>query len=147
MASPDLADADPVAVLLAWYQNSQAVADLLGGTGHVSGILEAPWPHVVLSDGHGGSMRDMVWEGEFEVTLETYGSPDGAPGMAALRKIAVRMAKIAAELPEGQVTDPTTPVVSRVKASGVAAYTPLSTGQPRYTTGVLLTIRPPLSLA
>lgn len=146
MTAPDLADADPVAVLLDWFKNHPAAVALLGGSDHFSGLLEDPWPHVVLSDGPGGSMRDLVWEGEFEVMVEVYGDPMGSPGQAALRKIGIRLAKIATDLPEHQQVTATTPVVSRVRSSGVAAFQPLANGQDRFTIGLLLTIRPPLAL-
>lgn len=140
---PDLSDADPVEYVHDWLRNHPATATLLGGPDHVSGIPEAPWPHVVASDGLSGDLRGMVWEAEFEVTLEVIGAPDGSPGQAALRKIAMQLLKAVVDAPEDDRPTATDPVVSRARPSGVFAWSPMSNGQPRYTIGVMVTIRPP----
>jgi hypothetical protein len=139
---PDLSDADPVAVVLDWLTYHPSIITLLGGAEHVSGLAEGPWPHVVVSDAPSGDLRDLVWSAELGVTLEVIGHPNGAPGQSALRKLAFQLAGLVAELPERDVTS-SDPVVSRVRSSGVAAWAPMSNGQPRWLLDLLLTIRPP----
>jgi len=142
---PDQADADPVAVLLDWYLNDDEALDLVGGPDHFSGVLEAPWPHVVVGEGPGGSLRDLRWTAEPEVTVEVYSAPNGAPGEAAMRRMLVRLLRIAAGLPELQLVDVVTPVVSRVRPSGSVVTQQLTNGHLRSAAGLLVTIRPPLS--
>lgn len=143
MASPYLvADADPVAVVLAWLAEHPKVTEALGGPGRVSGIAEAPWPHLRVTTGPGGDMRTLEWATEPEVTLEVYGDPGGWPGPAALRRIALIGALAAKELPDlpakaGQA------VVSSVRPSGVLIDSPLADGQPRHIFGLLVTVHPP----
>jgi hypothetical protein len=142
---PDISDADPVAVVHDWLRNHPDQTALLGGPEHVSALVEGPWPHVVVSDGPGGDLRDLVWSTEPMVTLEVVGHPDGYPGPAALRKLAIQQALLVAQLPEREVTS-TQSVVSKVKPAGVLAWAPLFNGQqPRFVMDLLITIRPPLS--
>lgn len=138
------ADVDPVALCYQWLRDHPDTPTVLGGPDHVSGIAEDPWPHVVLDDGLNGDLRDG-WSQEHEVTVEVLGHPDGTPGKAALRALAMRVLDLLRAMPEAPVTDPAAPVVSRVRPSGVFAYTPQANGQPRYVLGVYVTARPPLS--
>lgn len=140
MTNP-LADADPVSVLLAWLQKHPRVTEALGGTGRVSGISEAPWPHLRVSHGPGGDMRTLTWAMEPEVTLEAYGDPGGWPGQAELRKIVLDCAGAATELP-GAPHMPGQPVVSGVRPSGTLLWSPLVDGQPRWLLGLLVTLHP-----
>lgn len=141
---PTQADVDPVALVYQWLRDHPATPLLLGGPEHVTGIPETPWPHVAVDDGFAGDTREG-WSGEFEVSLEVLGAPDGTPGKADLRNLAYRVLDQLRALPEADVTDPTQPVVSKVRPSGVFAWSPLSNGQPRYVLGVIVTVRPPLS--
>ncbi|MFJ4342700.1 hypothetical protein [Streptomyces sp. NPDC088915] len=138
-----VADADPVAVVLAWLAEHPKVAEALGGSGRVSGIREAPWPHLRVAPGAGGDMRALEWAIEPEVTLEVYGDPGGWPGPAALRRIALIAALAAKELPDAPAK-PGRPVVSSVRPSGVLIDSPLADGQPRHLFGLLVTVHPPL---
>ncbi|HEY1177008.1 MAG TPA: hypothetical protein VGF17_12695 [Phytomonospora sp.] len=147
MTVPQQADADPVEVVLDWLRGDPEVLDLLGGPEHLSGIPEAPWPHLVVGDGTAGDLRDFRWDAELEVTLNLYGAPDGAPGASAIRRLLYRIAARAAALADEQAVEVTTPVVSRVKPSGRDIAQALSNGQPLLSLGVLVTIRPPLQLA
>lgn len=143
MAAPDLAAADPVAVVLAWLKDHPVTTEVLGGPEHVSGILRAPWPHLQVTEGAGGDLRGLVWDAEYEVSFELYGSPEGHPGKAAMRAQAVRLLRAVLDLPEEQQIDPGVPVVSDARPSGVFAYTPTTVGQPRWTFGAFVTLRPP----
>ncbi|WP_330335714.1 hypothetical protein OHS33_38700 (plasmid) [Streptomyces sp. NBC_00536] len=136
-----IADADPVAVVLAWLAEHPKVTEVLGGPGRVSGAREAPWPHLRVALGPGGNLRDLTWLTEPEVSLELYGDPGGWPGPAALHRILKVCAVAASEL---ATTAPIAgrPVVSSVRPSGVLLESPLETGQPRWVMGLLVTLHP-----
>ncbi|WP_370419012.1 hypothetical protein AB8O64_11195 [Streptomyces sp. QH1-20] len=136
-----VADADPVATVLSWLAEHPKVAMALGGPNRVSGILEAPWPHLRVTAGAGGDLRNLSWAIEPEVALEIYGDPGGWPGPAALRRALLMCAVATAELTDAP-EDPMRPVVSRVRPSGMLIDSPLATGQPRHILGLLVTLRP-----
>lgn len=139
----DQADADAVAVVLDWLKQSTEAVQLVGGADQFGGVLRAPWPCVLVTEGPGGNLRDLRWTQDSEVILEVVGSPDGFPGDAALRRAAVRLARIVADLPEQQPVDAHTPVVSLVKPSGTAYQQTRTTGQRRFAVGLMVTLRPP----
>ncbi|WP_413100913.1 hypothetical protein [Streptomyces sp. Inha503] len=142
MAAPlELADADPVSAILTWLQKHTRVTDALGGPGRVSGISEAPWPHLRVTHGPGGDMRTLTWATEPEVTLEAYGDPGGWPGQAELRRIILVCAAAAMELPDTPHT-PGQPVISGIRPSGTLLWSPLVGGQPRWLLGLLVTLHP-----
>ncbi|WP_328333329.1 hypothetical protein [Streptomyces sp. NBC_00455] len=136
-----LADADPVTALLTWLQKHPRVAEALGGPGRVSGIAEAPWPHLRISHGPGGDLRSLTWATEPEVMLEMYGDPGGWPGQAELRRIILLCATAATELPDAPHTSGQ-PVISGVRPSGTLLWSPLVDGQPRWLLGLLVTLHP-----
>ncbi|MFF4276123.1 hypothetical protein [Streptomyces sp. NPDC001536] len=142
MTGTEIADADPVAVVLAWLAAHPKVTEVLGGSGRVSGVREAPWPHLRVIPGAGGDLRNLEWATEPEVVLEVYGDPSGWPGPATLRRIALVCALAAKELVD-QPAEPGRPVVSSVRPSGVLIDSPLADGQPRHLFGLLTTIHPP----
>jgi hypothetical protein len=137
-----LADTDPVAAVLAWLADHPKATEVLGGPGRVSGTVEAPWPRLRVTGGPGGSLGDLTWLTEPEVSLELYGDPSGWPGPAAMRRALLACALAAAELPE-QPADPGQPVISHVRPSGLLIDSPLATGQPRWIIGLLIAIHPP----
>ncbi|MEV8344546.1 hypothetical protein [Streptomyces niveus] len=141
MAELTLADADPVSALLAWLQQSTEAADALGAPGRVSGIPEAPWPHLVIGHGPGGDLRDLRWGTEPEVTLEIHGDPGGWPGKAELRRILIRCAQAAEGVVEAPHT-PGQPVISGVRPSGLLIWAPLVDGQPRWLLNLLVALHP-----
>ncbi|MFE2157122.1 hypothetical protein ACFW9M_04825 [Streptomyces lydicus] len=140
-ATYELAGADPVSVVLAWLQEHPRAAEALGGLGRVSGISEAPWPHLRVTHGPGGDMRTLTWATEAEVTLEVYGDPGGWPGQAELRRLILVCAAAATELPDALHT-PGQPVISGVRPSGTLLWSPLVDGQPRWLLGLLVTLHP-----
>lgn len=146
MDFPQQGDADPVAVVLDWLTGHPDVATILGGTGHVSGVAEDPWPHLVVDEGPTGDMRNYEWDAEYEVTLELRSHPNGAPGKAQMRDQLVRILRIVRALPDEQVVTDTTPVVSRVRPAGVYSWQPLTSGALTVRASVYVTIRPPLRL-
>lgn len=141
MSQPTLADADPVSALLAWLQTHPEVADALGGPGRVSGIEEAPWPHLRVDHGPGGDLRDLRWAIAPEVTLEVLGDPGGWPGKAELRRILLRCAQAARELVEAPHVLGN-PVISGISPSGLLLWSPLVTGQPRWLLNLSVTLHP-----
>lgn len=140
----DQSDADPVAAALGWLRAHDVAVDVFGGPEHVSGLTEAPWPHLSVSNGTNGDLRGGVWSGEHEVELEVVGSPDGAPGKAALWRAAMKTIRALVDMPEQAYQSVTDPVVSFVRPTGVAIWAPMSNGQPRYITSVMVTIHPPV---
>ncbi|MFB8120644.1 hypothetical protein ACFC51_32860 [Streptomyces sp. NPDC055962] len=141
MTEPTLAEVDPVSEILAWLQEHPGAADALGGPGRVSGISEAPWPHLSVGHGPGGDLRGLRWAIAPEVTLEVYGDPGGWPGKAELRRILLRCAKAAQERVEAPHV-PGHPVISDVAPSGVLLWSPLVDGQPRWLMNLSVTLHP-----
>lgn len=141
----DPSAADPLAVVVAWLRAHPRIAAEFGGPEHVSGLLEAPWPHLVVSPGPGGDLGDLYWLSSPEVTLEVYDDPAGTRGRAALRRLAMIAAVVCKELADRTDHSPTEPVVSEVRPTGVLAWSPLATGQPRWTLNLGITLRPPTS--
>ncbi|MCG8971743.1 hypothetical protein [Streptomyces sp. CL12-4] len=141
MSELTLADADPVSEILAWLQEHPEAADALGGPGRVSGIAEAPWPHLRIGHGPGGDLRDLRWAIAPEVMLEVYGDPGGWPGQAELRRILLRCAKAAQDLVEAPHV-PGRPVISGIKPSGLLVWSPLVDGQPRWLMNLSVTLHP-----
>ncbi|MER7759469.1 hypothetical protein [Streptomyces sp. NPDC097619] len=140
-ASYAIADADPVAAVLSWLAGHPRVEEALGGPGRVSGAREAPWPHLRVALGPGGSLGDLTWLTEPEITLEVYGDPGGWPGPAALTRILKICAVAASELSTTTRSDGQA-VVSGVRPSGVLLESPLETGQPRWVMGLLVSLHP-----
>ncbi len=136
-----IADADPVAVVLAWLAEHPRVQEALGGPGRVSGLAEAPWPRLRVAAGPGGDLRTLTWATAPEVALELYGDPAGWPGPAAMRHTLLTCALAATELPDAQPA-PGRPVVSDVRPSGMLIDSPLATGQPRWVMSLILTLHP-----
>ncbi|MFI6686602.1 hypothetical protein [Streptomyces sp. NPDC050485] len=136
-----LADADPVSAVLAWLRTHPRTADALGGPGRVSGIAEAPWPHLRVAHGPGGDLRDLTWATTPEVTLEVYGDPGGWPGQAELRRILLVCAAAATEIVEAP-SAPGKPIISGIRPSGTLVWSPLVDGQPRWLLGLLVTLHP-----
>ncbi|PNG22427.1 hypothetical protein [Streptomyces cahuitamycinicus] len=141
MAELTLADADPVSELLAWLQQSTEAAGALGGPGRVSGVREAPWPHLLVTHGPGGDLRDLNWATSPEVTLEVYGDPGGWPGKAELRRILLRCATAAKTRVDAPHT-PGRPVITGIRPSGLLVWSPLVDGQPRWLMNLLVTLHP-----
>ncbi|MFI1532044.1 hypothetical protein [Streptomyces griseus] len=141
MTERTIADADPVSEVLAWLQQSTGAADALGGPGRVSGIPEAPWPHLLVGHGPGGDLRSLTWATEPEVTLEVWGDPGGWPGKANLRRILLHCAKAAQGLVEAPHV-PGRPTIAGIKPSGLLLWAPLVDGQPRWIMNLAVTIHP-----
>ncbi|MFJ2745312.1 hypothetical protein ACIO3O_37275 [Streptomyces sp. NPDC087440] len=141
MDSRDLADTDPVSELLTWLKENAEAADALGGPDRVSGLAEAPWPHLVVGHGPGGDLRDLSWATSPEVTLEIYGDPGGWPGKAELRRVLLRCATIA----KRRVDAPHVPgraVINGISPSGLLIWSPLVDGQPRWLLNLSVTLHP-----
>ena len=141
MADPyALAAADPVSAILAWLSEHPKVTEVLGGPGHVSGLAEAPWPHLVVSHGPGGDMRQLRWAAQPDVTLEVYGDPGGWPGSAELRRITLVCALAAQEVVDAD-PQPAGPVICGISWNSLVS-SPLISGQPRWLIGASVTLHP-----
>lgn len=139
----DLADADPVAVVYAWLRQHPKVLAALGAPEHLSGIREAPWPHLVVGLGAGGAPDDHeLLISEPEVELVVWGHPDGSHSDPALRRLLMTAVAAVVELRTAPY-DPVRPVVSRVRATTPPQPQTLVNGQRRWRQGVTLRLRPP----
>lgn len=139
-----IADADPIAVMLAWLQAHPGVLAAFGGPDHVSGLNEPPYPHLRAASSGGGDDGDLTWLVAPEVLLETYGDPDGSPGWAELRRLHYVVLLAAKELP-GRAHTPADTVVTDVRPASSAAASPLPLGQPRWVSAVRLTLHPAIA--
>lgn len=140
---PDLVDADPAAVVIAYLSSHPAVTEALGGPGRISLKNQPPYPHLGVADTPGGSDRDLRWLISPEISLTLWGDLDGSPGKAALRRALYTVLQALAELPE-QATGPGQPVVTAVESSGAGGWSPEPTGQPRYLSRVRVYMHPPV---
>lgn len=140
---PSFHDADAVAEVLSWLRTHATALDVLGDPPSLSGIPEAPWPHLVVTEGINSDLRNMTWEHMQEVTLELLSDPTTGPGKAALRQQILRLAAAVLELP-GRTVAPTDAVVSFVEP-GTLRFQKLSTGQLSYQLDMKVTVHPPLS--
>lgn len=137
----ELADTDPVALALGWLRDHPRVRAEFGGPGHVSGLIEAPWPRCRVLDGATAGLGDLTYAVTPEVAVEVYGDPAGTLGKASVRRLLLIALAALKELDSVPHT-PGEPVVSLVLPSGTFAYQPLLNGQHRYTSGVSVTVRP-----
>lgn len=136
---PRLEDVDVVAEILGWLATHPDV--VAGFPGTPSGVAEAPWPHLMVSGTSAGDLGDLRWSHTSEVQLEVLGSPDGAPGPAALTRLLKIAARCAAEIVNKPYTAGDT-VVSRVESSGGVVNRPGPEGQPRLLTTLRVTAHP-----
>jgi len=138
----ELYDADPVAEVLAHFKQDPLVIDAAGGEDHISGMIEGPWPHVVVSPGAGGDLREAVASMEPDVLVEVIGPADGTIGPAALWRIAMKAVVSAKGMPERDHVAGRA-VVSAVRFTGGLTKQPLSSGQIRWSATLSVTISAP----
>ncbi len=141
----DLADVDPVAVAYAWLrQHPRVLAELGGDSTHVSGIREAPWPHLVVSTAPGGAGDDdhrlQITNTSVEVIV--WGHPDGSDSPGKLRRIVLVAVAALLEL-QTRPYELDQPVVNKARALGVPQRQDLVNGQRRWRQTVTLRMRPP----
>lgn len=141
----DLTSADAVAISLAWLRQHTGVLQALGGADHITGLLEAPWPHVVVSPSPGGDLRGLRWDTVQEVSLDVHDDPAGTLGQAGLWRLAVLCATALTELPDREFAA-TEPVVCEAEPSGSVIWSPLETGQGRWQVSLSLVVHPPHSV-
>lgn len=142
---PDLVDADPAAVVIAYLSSHPAVTEALGGPGRISAKNEPPYPHLGVTDTPGGSDLSMQWLIAPEVTLKLWGDLDGSPGKAALRRIFYTILQAVRDLPD-QPTAPGQPVITAIGNTGAGGWLPEPTGQPQYTGRRQIFMHPPQSV-
>jgi hypothetical protein len=141
---PSFDEADAVSAVIAHLRTHATTLELLGSPPSVSGILEGGWPHLIVTEGANGNLRNMIWEHDQEVTLQLVSHPNGTPGKAALRRQLLRLASVVVDLPNKTDWVPGDVIVSNVTTAGTAGFRPLSTGQLSYEVGLMVTVRPPL---
>lgn len=143
MTAADLAAADPIAAMLAWLRQHPRVLAEFGDASRVAGTNEAPYPRVMVSPSAGGDDRDLIWLLEPEISVVTYGEPDGTPGQAELRRLHYVVLAAATEI-VGWSPPPTIGVTSLVRSSSAARWEaePL-TGEPAWRSTLVMRIHPP----
>ncbi len=139
----ELDTVDPVAVMYDWLAGHPDVLAAFGGTEHVTGVAEAPWPHLVVTEGPSADMREVEWAFAKEVLIEVHDDPAGSYGPSALWRLSLLAARAAKEIVEREQPFGE-PVISRVQISGGPVQTPLTTGGLRSTTTLLVTAHPRL---
>jgi hypothetical protein len=142
-----LADADPVAVLLAWLRGHAGVVAAFGDAARISGRNESPYPRLQVAPSTGGSDRGLRWLLEPEVMLATYGDVDGTPGQSALRRLHYIALDAAVALPTSSFLA-SDAVVCSVRSSSATRFAaePL-TGQPVWRSTLLVSIHPPAQIS
>lgn len=154
-----IVDVDPAGLVLAWLLDHpllRAELDVYdtpvpapdpGGTRRVFGVVRPPYPMIEVLDTPGGDDGDLLWRTEPEVMIRAWGSDDGTPGPAALRRL-ISVALVAVkQLPDRPVGD-YDPVVTAVSSAGARMFDEdPSTKQPFYFAPVLLTVHPPRLVA
>lgn len=113
----DQTSADPVAVSLSWLKAHATVVAAFGTTASITGVVESPWPHLRVAPGAGGDLRGGRWDLDEDVLFEVIGSPDGSPGEAEMRRLAMVVVQAMLELPDRAHTA-TDPVVCQVRPVG-----------------------------
>jgi hypothetical protein len=135
--------ADPVAALITWLRAHATIVAQFGSADRVSGLNEAPYPRLMVAPSQGGSDRSLRWLIEPEVALATFGTLDGTPGQAELRRLHY-VALAAAEELTRSTFGPSAAVVTAVRPSSAARYAPEpGTGQPVWRSTLLVSIHPP----
>lgn len=136
----DLSTVDPVAIVVQYLRTHAGVLAAFGAPENISSVVEAPWPHLRVTDGEGGDMRDLRWTADYEVMFECYGAPLGKTGEVETRRLLMVAIEAVKELEDAD--QPSGPVVARVEPSGVAVRNPQDNGQYKFTFGLHLTIHP-----
>lgn len=140
----DLADLDPVAEAIYHLTvDNPVVDDALGGPEHVSGQMEAPWPHLAVFE---GSLGDLTRKARVshEITLELYGPQDHSIGKADLFRRMSRVLRSLEAMPEREPI-PGRPVPLRCYIQGGVTMQPLTNGQLRFNATVVLHLGLPQS--
>lgn len=141
----DLSTADPITAVLAWLRRHPRVLAEFGGAEYISGANEAPYPHVRISGGPGGSDLDLRHLIAPEVLVEVYGDQAGQPGDAELRRLLYVVLTACVELgyQTGQPFQPGDPVVTAVVSANNAVASPLAApAQPRWLAAVQVFLHP-----
>ena len=139
--------ADPVAALISWLRAHASVVAEFGSADRVSGLNEAPYPRLMVAPSAGGSDRTLRWLIEPEVAVTTFGTLDGTPGQAELRRLHYVALAAAEELTRAAFGS-TTAVVTGVRPSSAARYSPEpGTGQPAWRSTLLVSIHPPAEIS
>lgn len=138
----ELADADAVAEVLTHVTADAALVAALGGTDHISGRIEGPWPHLVIEPGFGGDLRDLLSSVEPDVNVSVIGPPDETVGSAALWRLTMQTLASIRRMPDRD-HQPGRAVVSNVRLTGGLTKQPLTSGQTRWQATVNVTISPP----
>ena len=82
------AGTDPLPVILARLKAHPRVLEVLPGADAISGLREAPWPHVAVTTGADGAVLSRNARlGSYGIAFAVWGDPDGRHGDAALSHV------------------------------------------------------------
>ena len=137
-------EVNPVAEVIAWLEAHPDLAAESITADHVSGVVEAPWPHIRVTPSPGGFLNDLVHAHAEEVQVEVLDHPGGTLGQAGLRRLLLLVARVVGELDDRDVTAGQT-VISDVRSTSGAVWSPLSDGHLRYLTTFQITAHPGLA--
>jgi len=144
----ELADADPVAAVTGWLAGHARLAalqsELRTGEGRWVGVLNAPpFPRLRIADTD-ADLRGLTGPQDVTLGIDVLGDPDGRPGKAALRRLAVAVIEALDEITTVPHTGGCT--FSRLTVGG-PSWAPLPPGsQPRYLLRPTLRFRPAVVL-
>lgn len=141
-AGRSFVDCDPVPLALEWLGSRPRVLEEFGGPEHVSGLREAPFPHLTVAAGGETTFGRPIDPLDADVAFEVWGDPDGRHGPGLLRRLAVLVCEEMRELLNADHV-PGQPVVSQVKITRGPHPENQTNGQRRWTFTVSLRMTPP----
>ncbi|MFI6541519.1 hypothetical protein ACIBHY_54335 [Nonomuraea sp. NPDC050547] len=124
----DLADADPLPVVLGWLEAHPAVLTALGPD-RVGGYSIPPYPRLRVTDVPGGVENYDTAEVEVRIQIEALGEMDGSK--AALRRLLYLALGALKELPRADPPLPG-PVIGSVRSAQGGGFLPEADKRPRY---------------
>ncbi|MGA4995951.1 hypothetical protein [Nonomuraea bangladeshensis] len=138
MRPEDLADADPLPVVLAWLGAHPVVLAELGPD-RVGGHSVPPYPRLRVTDVPGGSENFDTGRVSMRVQVEALGEMGGSK--AALRRLLYLALGALAELPAADPA-PAGPVIGSVGPAQGGGFLPEADKRPRYVATVTVRCRP-----
>ena len=137
----DLSTVDPVAIVLTALKADSTVVAAFGDASHISGIYEAPWPHLRVTDGASGDMGELRWLINPEVRIEVYGDEANLVSEAECRRLLL-VAALAVKRLETATSTAGQPTVTGVEVAGVPTNEPLTSGQTKFSLNLLIGCHP-----
>lgn len=135
-------DVNPVADAITWLAaHPRIVAEFPAGA--VTGEARDPWPHLRVTPTAGGFLHDGTHQHTDEVQIEVIDHPGGVLGMAGLRRLLLIAAAAVHDL-DDRDSLPGDTVITEVRSTSGAVWSPLPGGQGRFLTTFSITAHPGL---